>query len=100
MLLAVGVLATVLQLGPPTLAPTPARASGEEDPVAVLDAWTETTQVYANPDGTIAATIASEPIQAPDPTSETGWSPIAARIELSRFQVMSSSPLSMRAIAL
>lgn len=45
-------------------------------PVAVLDQWTATTQVYRNADQSLSATIGAGPIQALDPASSTGWSPL------------------------
>jgi len=52
-----------------------ARVDGT-DPVPRYDLWTPTTQVFDNGDGTFSATVGSGPIQAPDPTSDTGWSAI------------------------
>jgi RHS repeat-associated protein len=44
--------------------------------VIVADQTTKTTTVYANPDGSLTSTIASGPVQEPDPSSPTGYSPI------------------------
>src|SRR6266542_1301133 len=55
--------------------PGPVTASARSR-VAVADQWTPTTQVFDNGDGTSAADVYAAPIQAPDPTSATGWSPI------------------------
>src|SRR5439155_18671611 len=52
------------------------------DPVPLYDQWTPTTQVFQNPqDGAISATIGSGPIQAPDPSSLTGWSAIDTALQ-------------------
>jgi YD repeat-containing protein len=44
--------------------------------VIVADQTTKTTTVFANPDGSLAATIAGGPVQEPDSASPTGYSPI------------------------
>lgn len=44
--------------------------------VIVADQTTKTTTVYANPDGSLTSTIAAGPVQEPDPSSPTGYSPI------------------------
>jgi YD repeat-containing protein len=44
--------------------------------VIVADQTTKTTTLYANPDGSLTSTIASGPVQEPDPASATGYSPI------------------------
>jgi len=44
--------------------------------VIIADQTTKTTTVYANPNGTLTSTIAGGPVQEPDPSSPTGFSPI------------------------
>ncbi len=44
--------------------------------VIVADQTTKTTTVYANPSGSLTSTIANGPVQEPDPSSPTGYSPI------------------------
>ena len=58
------------------LAPSARASDPGGDPVAVVDLWTPHTQVWRNPDGTLTATLHSAPVQAPDPTAPTGWSPL------------------------
>src|SRR5438128_12662394 len=53
--------------------PRPAAASSRS-PVAVTEQWTPTAQVFDNGDGTTTANIYAAPIQAPAPTSASGWS--------------------------
>jgi RHS repeat-associated protein len=44
--------------------------------VIIADQTTKTTTVYANPDGSLTSTIAAGPVQEPDASSATGYSPI------------------------
>ncbi|HEX5556387.1 MAG TPA: DNRLRE domain-containing protein [Gaiellales bacterium] len=44
--------------------------------VIIADQTTKTTTVYANPNGTLTSTIAGGPVQEPDSSSPTGFSPI------------------------
>jgi putative amidase-like protein/Big-like domain-containing protein len=58
-----------------------AQADATGDPVAVTADFTQTTQVFANPDGTLTANIAPGPMQVTDPTSDTGWQPIDTTLQ-------------------
>ncbi|HET9672681.1 MAG TPA: DNRLRE domain-containing protein [Actinomycetota bacterium] len=73
-----GASAAEVEPNPPvaegTLAVAKAAATGE--PTIVGDLTTETTQVFANPDGTFTAEVAAGPVRVPDPSSKTGWTPI------------------------
>ena len=51
-----------------------ARLSGQ--PVLVKSLFSKTTSVAANPDGTLSETVAAGPVQEPDASSATGFSPI------------------------
>ena len=51
--------------------------------VPVVDQWSDTTQVFRNPDGSESATIGASSIQARDPHSPSGWSPIDTTLEIS-----------------
>jgi hypothetical protein len=53
-----------------------AQAEQSGQPVVATAETTETTTIQANPDGTLTATVSSGPVQEPDLTSLTGWSPI------------------------
>jgi RHS repeat-associated protein len=44
--------------------------------VIVKDQTTKTTTVYANPSGTLTQTLASGPVQEPDASAPTGYTPI------------------------
>lgn len=44
--------------------------------VVVPSETTSTTQVFANPDGTFTAEIASGPVRVPDAESANGWEPV------------------------
>jgi RHS repeat-associated protein len=51
-----------------------ARATGQ--PVIVADQTSKTTTVYANPDQSFTSTVADGPVQEPDASSPTGYTPI------------------------
>lgn len=51
-----------------------AAALGQQ--VIVKDQTSKTTTVYANPSGTLTSTMATGPVQEPDPSSSTGYTPI------------------------
>jgi RHS repeat-associated protein len=51
-----------------------ARATGQ--PVIVADHTTKSTLVYANPDQTFTSTIADGPVQEPNSSSPTGFTPV------------------------
>src|SRR6266508_5206728 len=50
-----------------------------------------TTQVFQNPDGTMAATIWAAPVQAPDPASETGWSPVSTDLTIADGELVTEN---------
>jgi hypothetical protein len=70
-------------LEPPSISLETARADPADPPEAgpVIDQWTSTTQVFRNEDGTLTAEIHAASFQAPDPGSETGWSPVSTDLE-------------------
>lgn len=51
-----------------------AKSSGQQ--VIVADRTTKSSTTYANPDGTLTAAMANGPVQEPDASSPTGFSPI------------------------
>jgi len=51
-------------------------ARGTGRPVIVRDQMSKTSTVYANPDGSLSATVADGPVQEPDASSPTGFTPI------------------------
>ena len=59
-----------------TIAEAAAQAAETGQPVLATAETTETSSVVANPDGTLTATLGAGPLQEPDPSSDTGWSPI------------------------
>jgi RHS repeat-associated protein len=64
---------------PPNLALTQAANTGQ--PVLVGTLTTETSQTWANPDGTFSTDIASGPVRVPDGTDPSGWTPIDTTLE-------------------
>ena len=59
-----------------TIAEAVAQAADTGQPVLATAETTETSSVVANPDGTLTATLGAGPLEEPDPSSDTGWSPI------------------------
>ena len=59
-----------------TIAQAAAQAAETGQAVLATAETTETSSVVANPDGTLTATLGAGPLQEPDPSSDTGWSPI------------------------
>lgn len=59
-----------------TTADAMASAESTGQPVEVLDELSKTTAIYAMPDGTMRAEIASGPVREPDLSSATGYTPI------------------------
>src|SRR6266536_237298 len=51
------------------------------DPVPLYDRWTTTSQIFQNADGTLSADVYSSPVQSPEPTSPTGWSPVDTTLQ-------------------
>jgi RHS repeat-associated protein len=64
---------------PPNLALTQAANTGQ--PVLVGTLTSETSQTWANPDGTFSTDIASGPVRVPDETDPSGWTPIDTTLE-------------------
>jgi RHS repeat-associated protein len=64
---------------PPNLALTQAANTGQ--PVLVGTLTSETSQTWANPDGTFSTDIASGPVRVPDGTDPSGWTPIDTTLE-------------------
>lgn len=72
-------LVAVSLIGAPPLTPQVAgavNADPEAEPGPFPAVWNSSTQVFRNQDGTLTATIYADSIQAPDPNSETDWSPV------------------------
>jgi hypothetical protein len=67
-------------IGPVGARSPSARASAPQ-PIPLYDQWTAEQQVFDEGNGTFSATIGAGPIQAPDPESPTGWSPIDTSLE-------------------
>jgi hypothetical protein len=61
--------------------PELAEATESGDSVIIDDLTSATTEVQANPDGTMTARIASGPVRVPDASSASGWSPIDTTLE-------------------
>jgi RHS repeat-associated protein len=63
------------------------QARGTGQSVIVKDQMSKTSTVYANPDGSFSATIADGPVQEPDASAPTGFTPI----DLALRQAMNGS---------
>jgi hypothetical protein len=49
--------------------------------VPLYDRWTATSKLFDNGDGTMTAEVYSEPVQVPDPASETGWADVDTSLQ-------------------
>ena len=76
-------VAALVSVSPVAPANREARADvpGQGEQVPLYDQWTSTTQVYRNIDGTFTTVMGAGPIQARDPASATGWSPIDTTLQ-------------------
>jgi acetyl esterase/lipase len=73
--------ALVFVSGVTSIRPQTHASAADSGLMPLLDQWSPTTQVFRNPDGTLTAEVHAGPIQAPDPTSATGWSPIDTTLQ-------------------
>jgi hypothetical protein len=65
----------------PVGARSPSARASTPQPIPLYDQWTAEQQVFDEGNGEFSATIGAGPIQAPDPESPTGWSPIDTSLE-------------------
>ena len=68
--------ATSIEAPPTTRALALVQAANTGEPVLIDTETTTTTHVFANPDGTFTAEIASGPVRVPDPSDPSGWTPL------------------------